>query len=159
MSEVRITIPGRIGGKGRARFSRQTRTAYTPEKTRATEAMLRQIAALHMRSKALLQGPLEVMIEVNQIPPDSWSQRKKAEARWITGKPDADNVIKSLDAFNGIVWRDDSQIARLFFERRYVQNEGERVEIVVRELSNAAETKIKRIPNAPIVTYSGDEAA
>ena len=39
---------------------------------------------------------------------------------WPTGKPDGDNMVKLYsDSLNKIVWRDDSQIVRLRFEKRY----------------------------------------
>jgi Holliday junction resolvase RusA-like endonuclease len=35
-------------------------------------------------------------------------------------KPDADNYAKLvLDALNGVLWRDDSQVVRLFVEKAY----------------------------------------
>ena len=39
-------------------------------------------------------------------------------ASWRTSKPDADNVAKStLDAANGVVFEDDSQVVRLIVEK------------------------------------------
>ena len=39
---------------------------------------------------------------------------------WQTSKPDADNYAKLiLDALNGVLWRDDAQVVRLFAEKVY----------------------------------------
>lgn len=39
-----------------------------------------------------------------------------------TKKPDGDNIIKTiLDALNGVAYRDDSQICRVYFEKMYAE--------------------------------------
>lgn len=150
---VRIVVPGRLGGKGRPRFAVRGgyARAYTPEKTRNQEAMLRTLAAQAMGAQSLLEGPLSVHIEIVQQPPQSWSKKKQASAKWISGKPDADNVIKIIgDSLNGIVWRDDSQIAKLQFVRHYALDETERAIIIVSPLTEHG---------SPTITYSQSEAA
>lgn len=143
MTEIRFTIPGRIGGKGRPRFSARNgfARAYTPEKTRSTEAMIRTIAAEKMGALPLLEGPLALDIAIYQQPPASWPKRKRANAKWITGKPDADNTIKLMDALNGIIWKDDSQVSFLTFGRLYQLTEPERVVITVWELGSTASSQ------------------
>ncbi len=46
--------------------------------------------------------------------PRTWSKKKKRAAflgtTRPTGRPDADNLLKALDSFNEIVFRDDAQI-------------------------------------------------
>lgn len=54
--------------------------------------------------------------------PKSWSQkkRKEHEGQLHNKKPDIDNIIKGLfDAANGIIWKDDNQVARVEAEKRY----------------------------------------
>ena len=58
------------------------------------------------------------------IIPKSWPKAKKQAAMigeiQHTGKPDADNVLKTVgDALNGIVWKDDSQIVSASINKRY----------------------------------------
>jgi Holliday junction resolvase RusA-like endonuclease len=137
--EVRFTIPGRVGGKGRPRFTvvGGHARAYTPAKTASMEAVVRQIGADAMAGADLLDGALHLTIVVNLNRPASWSKRKRAENPIPTGKPDLDNVTKLIgDSLNGIVWRDDSQIASLHVGRRFVEG-GEHTEIYVTQLRDA----------------------
>ena len=42
-----------------------------------------------------------------------------------TGRPDLDNIVKLYaDAFNSVVWRDDSQVVRVVSEKRYSDRPG-----------------------------------
>lgn len=141
--EISFTIPGGIGGKGRPRFmsGKDPRggnyvRVYTPLKTKSDEAMVRQFA--HDAMKPLdgdtLQGPLELTMHVVRVCPPSWSKTKKSGAKWITGKPDADNSLKLIgDAMNGIVYHDDAQISCVSFHRTY--GEENSVHITVAELT------------------------
>lgn len=138
--ELRFVIPGRVAGKGRPRATIRGGHAavYTPAKTVNAEAMVRSIGADAMAGGDLFDGPLHLSVVVNLERPASWSKRKRVETLIPTGKPDLDNVAKLIgDALNGIVWRDDSQIASLHIGRRFVESGGERVEIFVRPLCNA----------------------
>jgi Holliday junction resolvase RusA-like endonuclease len=64
-----------------------------------------------------LEGPLQVQITVRLLKPASKPKKKPC---WPTSKPDADNYAKLvLDALNGVLWRDDSQVVRLFVEKAY----------------------------------------
>jgi Holliday junction resolvase RusA-like endonuclease len=107
-----FSVPGPVVGKGRPRFG-QGRT-YTPTKTLHYEGLVRHCAALAMRGGALCEAPLRVLVTAYMAVPPSYSRRKRegclAGLIWPTGKPDADNIIKVLDACNGVVFRDDSQI-------------------------------------------------
>lgn len=54
-------------------------------------------------------------------------------ARWPTKKPDSDNIIKIiLDALNGVCYHDDSQICKIYFEKKY--SEIPKVEITIKEI-------------------------
>ena len=49
-------------------------------------------------------------------------QRRLSNQHKPTVKPDVDNYIKStLDALNGVLWEDDSQIVKLTAEKRYAE--------------------------------------
>jgi Holliday junction resolvase RusA-like endonuclease len=131
---VHFTIPGRLGGKGRPRFAvvgGQGR-AFTPARTRSTEAMVREFAAKAMAGAPPIEGAVHLSVIMHLDRPKSWTKRKIAENPLPTGKPDLDNVLKLLgDALNGIVWKDDSQIASLWIQRRFVVSGGERTDIFV----------------------------
>lgn len=120
MITIRVDTTPR--GKGRPRFTRAG-FAYTDPKTRSYEALLRDTAMWTMGAKAPLEGPLHVHVTAFMPIPKSMSEGKKVEARaghfLPTTKPDADNILKTLDAFNGIVWKDDAQIVEATVVKRY----------------------------------------
>lgn len=150
--EVSFTLPGRIRGKGRPRFARVGKfvRTYTDEKTESAEAMVRTIAAQAMGGRPPIYGPVSLAVVEVQNPPASWSKRKQARTKWVTGKPDIDNVTKLIgDSLNRIVFHDDSQVCCLSYLRRYALDEAERVEIVVHELVSE-EPSTERLEMAPL---------
>jgi len=118
-----IELLGEPRGKGRPRFARRTGHAYTPQKTASYEACLRHEAALAMGDRPPLEGALCVQVSAYFGVPQSWSAKKRDAA--LAGeirpakRPDLDNVVKMLDAFNGVVWRDDAQIVSGLIEKHY----------------------------------------
>lgn len=127
MSSITFTVPGRIGGKqraGRLVLPGGKVRSFNPAQTRSQEAIVRQIAALAMRGKRPMLGPMRVIMNIWRQPPASWSKKRVAETVWITGKPDTDNTQKLFyDAMNGIVWKDDAQIASVVWNRRYAYDQ------------------------------------
>jgi Holliday junction resolvase RusA-like endonuclease len=111
---IEIVLLGRPVAKGRPRFNRESGRAYTPEKTRTYEQMLRLAAADAMSGKALLDGPLRVHMHVVVPIAPSWPRKKQEAARvgdlLPVSKPDWENYGKVLDAANLVVWVDDSQV-------------------------------------------------
>lgn len=92
----------------------------TPAQTTAHENNIGWNAKRAMGSNAPIEGPVCVEINSWQSIPVSWSKKRKAAAIYVTGKPDPDNVAKTItDAMNGIVYGDDSQICDLIIRRRY----------------------------------------
>lgn len=133
--EVRITLPFAAIGKGRPRVYRGIAT--TPAKTRAYERQVAQIAAAAMRGRALLDGPVRILLEIDVEVPESWPKYRRADALagliWPTVKPDIDNAEKALlDAMNGVVYRDDSQIVDVQKSKHYAA--APQVRIVIDEL-------------------------
>jgi Holliday junction resolvase RusA-like endonuclease len=133
---ITIIVPGPPKGKGRPRFSRKSGTVYTPEATVKYENFLSWEAKRMMLSRPPLEGPLHVLV-VSAFPvPKSYSKRRALDC--ITGaehpakKPDIDNIVKMLDALNGIVWRDDAQIVRCDVRKVYTKEP--ELTIQVREL-------------------------
>lgn len=119
MITFRVDIEPR--GKGRPRFG-NGRT-FTDAKTRAYEAALGLAAKVAMAGRPMLEGPLHVHLTAFLPIPQSWSLGKQNMAIQgaikPTSKPDADNLLKGCDAFNGIVWKDDAQIVEATVEKRY----------------------------------------
>lgn len=125
---ISFCIPGPPQGKGRARAMRTPKTGkvimVTPEKTVAYEGLIAYTAKAAMAGAAPMQEAVRVDMFIGCPIPDSWSGKKQAAA--LAGriipktKPDSDNVLKALaDGCNGVVWRDDSQIADVFIRKRY----------------------------------------
>lgn len=111
---IEIVLLGKPVAKGRPRFNRETGVAYTPEKTRTYEQMLRLAAVDAMAGRPPLEGPLELDMLVVVPIPASWPKKKQAaalagEIRPI-GKPDWDNFGKTVDAGNLVLWIDDGQV-------------------------------------------------
>jgi Holliday junction resolvase RusA-like endonuclease len=119
--KLTIAIPFAPVAKGRPRMTRQGR-AYTPAKTREAEAkIIEYFSTLDLTPKI---GPLDVSVFAIMPIPESWSKVKQANALAglisPTGKPDLDNIVKLvLDAANGILWADDSQIVKLDLCKAY----------------------------------------
>jgi Holliday junction resolvase RusA-like endonuclease len=116
MEPITITLTGAPVGKGRPRVSTRNgfvRT-FTPEKTRNYEAALRIAGQQEMQGRAPIEGPVAIVMSAIFPIPESWSRKKRDAA--LRGeikpsvKPDIDNLLKTLDALNEVVWRDDKQI-------------------------------------------------
>ena len=128
---ITIAIPGAPYGKGRPRVGKigQHARLFTPEKTVAYEGLVAHCGALAMRGLPLLEGALEVVMDIRMVVPQSWSEKRKRQALADeivpTTKPDVDNVVKAVfDGLNGVVWPDDVQVARLTVEKRYSTSPG-----------------------------------
>ena len=123
ITTVDIFLPGEPIGKGRPRFA-MGRT-YTPPATVAYEYALKTEAALAMKQAGLepFEGPVAVNMVAYFSIPKSWSKTQRAVAYLHTSKPDLDNVLKMLDALNGVVWIDDSQVCEAKISKRYTADE------------------------------------
>lgn len=137
MTEIRFTIPGRLAGKGRPRATVTTGFVrmYTPPKTRSEELFVATLAKAAMCGSKPLEGPIWLDMVIVQTPPMSWPKKKRETAKWVTGKPDCDNICKlASDSMNGIVYADDSQIAMITMARAYELKSKERIEIKITAL-------------------------
>ena len=126
---VHITVPGVPIGKGRPKFFIRRNPgkgrligATTPTRTVNFEAVLALHGSQAMAGRAPLDGALKVVIKAFMPIASSWS-RKKLQAALAgeirPGKPDLDNIMKTLDALNGICFRDDAQVAEATISKRY----------------------------------------
>ena len=110
------TIIGDPIAKGRPRFAK-TGHAYTPKKTRDAENkikfMLQCAASIH--SKLPAKGVIEICITFYLHRPQRLKKRTSPpDAIPHDKRPDIDNLIKLfVDASNGILFFDDSQIFRI----------------------------------------------
>ena len=123
---ISFEVPGPPVAKGRGRVGRLANgrpTVFTPAQTRSYEDRLRGAAVQAMRGRSLFIGAVEVTLEIRLPVPESWPQKHQTLALsgdvQPTSRPDLDNYIKTLDALNGVVWRDDSAIVRIVANKVY----------------------------------------
>jgi Holliday junction resolvase RusA-like endonuclease len=141
--DLAVYLPGAPRGKGRPRSriaksktGNQFVAVYTDAETRNYEAMLRY-GGQEAAKKAGFAGPLDCALRLRVTAvfavPVSWSKRDKAAAIGglirHTSKPDCDNLVKTLDALNGVVWRDDSLIVEVVIRKFYGEVPGLHIEI------------------------------
>jgi Holliday junction resolvase RusA-like endonuclease len=115
---VSFTIPGRLGGWQRTGTNIKQR--FTPAAMRSDKGVVGWTAKQAMGTRTPIEGPVTLLIYIERTYPQSWSAKKCAAKKYITGKPDASNQLKLIeDAMNTIVFKDDSQIATLTVVRMY----------------------------------------
>jgi Holliday junction resolvase RusA-like endonuclease len=142
---VTFTVPGRLKGKARPKVYFRDKSgrplpfprAVTPADTVKAELSLAQIASQAMSQAGLrpMLGAVSLTVSMRMMPAPSWTKKKLAAAHYVTGKPDFDNVLKLIgDALNGVVWKDDSQIAQIAMVRYYRRDEEEQTTITATEI-------------------------
>lgn len=148
MRRVVFFVPGKPVAKGRARSVPLMRNGkpvtngkgrpvvihHTPETTVNYEALVKLSGREAMAGASLIDGPVELILDIKLSIPKSWSKKKQAAAvagRVVpTVKPDGDNVLKALkDGMNGIVWNDDVQVVNYMISKRYSLTPGVRVQV------------------------------
>jgi Holliday junction resolvase RusA-like endonuclease len=131
---VVFNVDGDPVGKQRPRFTKAGRT-YTPKKTADYETLIKEQATAAMGASEPLKTPIAVFINVLHAIPISYSKKRVQDCLnqlEHPKKPDLDNVAKAyLDAMNGIVYKDDVQVVRLYVSKRYSMVSG--VSVVVKE--------------------------
>ena len=125
-------------GKQRARYAKRGNhvMAYTPDKTRNYETLIKAAAIEAMGASEPLETPINLYLYIRAPIPKSLS-KKRLEA-CLNGlekpikKPDASNVLKSVeDAMNGVVYKDDSQIINIHVTKVYCSVSG--IDVCVKE--------------------------
>ena len=136
---VYFVVYGTPIGKGRPRATSRGGFVrmYTDAKTLGFEAAVADEARTAMSQWELFDTPMQLQLSAYYPIPKSWSKKKRQLA--IDGeiypqvKPDLDNVMKAvLDAMNGIVYVDDSQVINLVATKRYSTDP--RIEVYLHEV-------------------------
>ena len=122
-------VDGKPQGKQRPRFSRISKTVYTPTKTAKYE---KQIAKAYTESGGKCI-PADCYVSVNVSAffpvPKSYSKKKREDCleRILRPdkKPDIDNILKVvLDALNKVAYEDDKQVVELIGRKYYTESDG-----------------------------------
>jgi Holliday junction resolvase RusA-like endonuclease len=114
MSAIRFSVPGEPRGWARARTSGAR--FFTDTKTRSEK---QAVAAWAIEAgAAVVDGPVDLRLTAYLRIPKSASKKQRAAmlagAERPTKKPDGDNLAKlTMDALNGVCWRDDVQVVDL----------------------------------------------
>lgn len=125
-------------GKGRPRFRRVGNfvSTYTDSKTRDYESKIADRARNAMGETPPLLSPVSVSMYFRLPVPTSTPKKRVASLLGglvrPTKKPDLDNLDKAvLDALNGIVYKDDSQVVTIHSKKVYSTHAG--VDICIME--------------------------
>jgi len=119
-------VPLEPKGKGRPRFSRHGKftKVYTDQATLDYETAIQLCASKAMGSQKPLETPVSVFLYIRLPVPQSYSKKRTeaclAGSERPAKKPDIDNVAKCfLDAMNGVVYLDDTQVVDLHIKKLY----------------------------------------
>lgn len=106
---------------------------YDPKKSSDFKDYVKLVASENA-PESLLDGPLDMRVQIYRPIPKSLSKRKSEQAEQglirPTTKPDVDNYIKAVkDALKNVIWKDDSQVVDLTVSKWY--SERPRVEVLI----------------------------
>jgi Holliday junction resolvase RusA-like endonuclease len=147
MTDFTLTIPMEPIGKGRPRMTRRG-VAFTPAETRHAEAEMKWwlLKAIEGRETPVFKGPLRVTV--------TFVFRRKDSVRRLhhTIKPDIDNCIKAMDAFNGLLWEDDAQIVEISAAKVYGDQGA--IELAVTQVCDVTDNRMPAKPRRSKSTRS-----
>jgi Holliday junction resolvase RusA-like endonuclease len=127
---ISIFLPMKPKEKGRPRFSSLTKTPYTPPTTKRAENAIAYMVKVYMRENEIQITDRPVTMIVTFF---YKANTKKELHRYRSKRPDLDNLCKCLmDACNGIVYMDDSQIVELVARKMYGPEDG--INLVIKEV-------------------------
>jgi Holliday junction resolvase RusA-like endonuclease len=138
MMQIHFQVEGDPKGKGRPRFSRvgSFTKVYTDKQTLGYEAKIAHFAKQAIGSTEPLKTAVSVYLYVRLPIPQSYSKKRREAC--LNGfelpckKPDIDNIAKTyLDAMNGVIFVDDTQVIDLHVKKVYAEKAG--VDVMVTE--------------------------
>nr|DAF77648.1 MAG TPA: Endodeoxyribonuclease RusA [Caudoviricetes sp.] len=138
---VSITVLGEPVAQGRPRFAKRGSfvTAYDPPQSAKYKNTIRQelLPLIANKDFKSFDGPCSLELHVYRSIPKSFGRKKQFAAAngeiRPTTRPDTDNYVKGiLDALNGIVVKDDSQIVDIVAQKFY--SDTPRIDIVITRL-------------------------
>lgn len=126
---ITFEVDGAPVPQSRPRFTRQGH-AYEAEKSRKYKELVRAAAVEKMKGREPWNGAVSAYLTFYLPMPKSWSKKKRGEAlRGLivpTGRVgDTDNYLKTvLDACNGVIYADDSQVYNVTATKWYGEEPG-----------------------------------
>ena len=139
MMQIHFQVEGDPKGKGRPRFSRvgSFTKVYTDKQTLTYEALIATFAKQAINATEPLKTPVSVFLYVRLTIPQSYPKKRReaclSGAEKPCKKPDIDNIAKTyLDAMNGVIFVDDTQVIDLHVKKVYAEKAG--VDVMVMEL-------------------------
>lgn len=135
---IKLTIPGKPVGKGRAVTTRWG--THTPEGTLLYENLIKMLF-LESGQKSLGDVPIACIIKVYFPITKSTSKKNRLlmllRKLFPTKKPDCDNIAKIiLDALNSLAYDDDKQVVLLVVLKVY--GEEPRAEVMLEQIGAEA---------------------
>jgi Holliday junction resolvase RusA-like endonuclease len=109
---------------------------YTDKQTLTYEALIATFAKQAMGGTEPLKTPVSVFLYVRLPIPQSYPKKRKEAclngSEMPCKKPDIDNIAKTyLDAMNGVIFVDDTQVIDLHVKKVYATEAG--VDVMVME--------------------------
>lgn len=125
MINISFKVPGEAVSQGRPRATTVNGRVrmYDPAKSRNYKKHIQSIAGQYAPAE-LIEGPIYLKVVIYRKVLKSFSKKKRQEALdgilLPVSKPDVDNYAKTfMDALNGVIWKDDSQVVTLVAEKHY----------------------------------------
>jgi Holliday junction resolvase RusA-like endonuclease len=141
---LEITVPGEPCAQGRPRAFRTKAgfiRTFDPEKSRSWKGVAQVHYTEALRQAGLASPAFDGAVEVQVLavftcPKSQHRKREPLPRRRRTGRPDPDNIGKAvMDAANGVLFVDDSQVVRLVVEKwTGAQGEAPHVLVTVRSI-------------------------
>jgi Holliday junction resolvase RusA-like endonuclease len=132
MPELHVTIPGLPIPSARPRVTRYG--TYIPKRQQEYMEILKSSIATAMRSQrcdvARRGAAVELMVSVYIAWPKGTRKSDAITTVPLVARPDGDNFLKmAMDAGNGVIYEDDSQVWRMTVEKWRVPRGEERLDI------------------------------
>ena len=126
MNRLELSFTETPQPKLRPRFSPKG-NVYTPDKTRGYEESVTAAALQVMAGRPMAEGFVRVTVSFYIPMPVSWTKKRQRETlgQHHLQKPDKDNFTKALlDACQGVIYRDDSQVAETHEHKYWAASDG-----------------------------------
>lgn len=127
MEKIEINIPGNpVALKRHRTFTSKAGNNINVDPSKSDKQAMLWKAIISSKPKKPLEGQLKITCIFYMPRPKSHFGTgknsgvvKPRSPKFHTSKPDIDNLVKMIDAFNGVYWIDDAQISTLVARKVY----------------------------------------